>query len=412
MTASLLTKTLSSALLASLAVASSAQTLGRTETVHSQPSWIIENGNVRLAITHIGGQMAPVEFNRNSGKSIQPYYISPWQDEGLKLAPPVLISLRGNFFALPFGSNAGPYKGMKFLPHGEPAGADWSFIGAKKHGAITSLTLGLKTKVPSGKITKRVQLVDGQNVVYTQERLDGYSLRTSIGHHAILAVPNKPGALKVATSEMRFGRVSPFVFSNPENGEYQAFEVGKTFTSLSKVPLALKGTTTSDASAFPARKGFADLLGIFSKPAASLPHGLAWTTATNDDAGYLWFSMRDPSILPTTVMWIENHGRHGSPWNGRNQCLGLEDVCSYLNEGMPISAQKNDVNALGIPTSIQLSPRKPTNVNYVEGVAKVPKGFVKVRTVEFSKGKVTFVSVTGKRVTVPVRWDFVRNGTL
>jgi len=37
-------------------------------------------------------------------------------------------------------------------------------------------------------------------------------------------------------------------------------------------------------------------------------------------------------------MWIENHNRHESPWNRRNLCLGLEDVCCYLNEGMLILA--------------------------------------------------------------------------
>jgi len=400
------------ALVPFLAAAPPSQDLGHTETVRSQPAWILQNGSVRLAITHVGAQMAPVEFYRNSAKPILPYYVSPWQDEGLKLAPPVLTSLRGDFFCLPFGGNAGPYKGMNFVPHGEPAGSDWTFISAKKQGKVSSLALSLKTGSPAGKVTKHVYLVDGQNVVYSQERLDGDSLRTSLGHHSILAVPQKEGGLKVTTSDFQFGLTSPFVFSNPENGEYQSFEVGKRFSNLAKVPLAWKGSKPTDASAFPARKGFADLLAVFSERAAKLPHGLAWTTATNDDAGYLWFSLRNPNVLPTTVMWIENHGRHGSPWNGRNSCLGLEDVCSYLNEGMPISAQKNDLNAKGIPTSLQLNPNRPTMVNYVAGAVKIPKGFVKVRTVEFGKNKATFVSITGKRVTVPVQWEFVQSGKL
>lgn len=388
------------------------QGLGRTETVRSQPAWVLENASVRLSVTHAGAHMAPVEFYRNGGKPISPYYVSPWQDEGLTLSPPVLKSLRGDFFCLPFGGNAGPYRGMRFEPHGEPAGAEWTLVGARKKGRVSSLSLSLTTKVPTGQVTKRLYLVDGQNVVYSQERLDGYSLRTSLGHHSILKVPEKEGGLKIATSEFQFGMTSPFVFSDPENREYQSFEVGKRFSSLSSVPLAWKGSKPGDASSYPQRKGFADLLGIFSKRSSQLPQGLAWTTATNDDAGYLWFSLRDPNILPTTVFWIENHGRHGSPWNGRNSCLGLEDVCSYLNEGMPISAQPNDLNKQGIPTSLQLDPKRPTLVNYVAGVAKIPKGFVRVRTVTFGDGRVTFVSVTGKRVTVPVDWKFVRSGKM
>ncbi|MCY3020722.1 MAG: hypothetical protein NTW87_17025, partial [Planctomycetota bacterium] len=126
----------------------------------------------------------------------------------------------------------------------------------------------------------------------------------------------------------------------------------------------------------------------------------------------LWFSMRDPNILPTTVFWIENHGRHGSPWNGRNRCLGLENVCSYLNEGMPISAEPNSVNKEGIPTALDLSPRRPTAVNYIQGAVQIPPGFTMVKTLEFGAGTVTFVSVTGKKVTAPVKYEFVRTGKL
>ena len=120
--------------------------------------------------------------------------------------------------------------------------------------------------------------------------------------------------------------------------------------------------------------------------------------------------MRDPRLLPSTVFWIENHGRHASPWNGRNRCLGLEDVCSYFNEGMPISAQPNSINALGIPTALELDAKRPTTINYIQGVAKVPADFRQVKDIEFGAGNVTFVSVTGKRVTVPVNVAFVRTG--
>jgi hypothetical protein len=392
--------------------AAAAQDGVKTETVASQPCWVIENGTVRLAITKMGAQMAPVKFCLDSDRTIEPYYISPWQGERLKLDPPVLVPLRGDFFCLPFGSNSAPYEGMKFLPHGEPAGAPWTLVGAAKSGDVTTLTLALETKVPTGRVTKIIRLVDGQNVVYSQERLEGYSLKTSIGHHAILAVPEKGGSLRIATSRIRFGMTAPFLFSDPVNREYQSFAIHQRFDSLDRVPLAWKDAEPADCTSFPARTGFADLLAVFSEPADTLPGQVAWTTATNQDGGYLWFSVRDPRILPATVLWIENHGRHGSPWNGRNRCLGLEDVCSYLNEGMPLSAQRNDVNAQGIPTAIELKADHPTVVNYIQGVAKIPADFRMVKDVEFGTGELTFVSVTGKKVTVPVSFEFARTGKL
>jgi hypothetical protein len=389
-----------------------AQKGAKMEIIASQPCWVIENGTVRLAITHLGAQMAPVTFCLDSDRTIQPYYVSPWQGEGLKLDPPVLVPLRGDFFCLPFGSNSAPYEGMTFLPHGEPPGAPWTLVGSIKTGAVTTLTLALETKVPPGKITKTIHLVDGQNVVYSQERLEGYSLKTSIGHHAILALPEKEGSLRIATSKFRFGLTEPFLFSNPVNREYQSFAIGQRFDSLTRVPLAWKDAAPADCTSFPARPGFADLLGVFSEPADKLPRQVAWTTATNQDGGYLWFSVRDPRLLPTTAFWIENHGRHGVPWNGRNRCLGLEDICGYLNEGMPMSAEPNSLNAQGIPTAIALEANRPTVVNYIQGVAKVPADFQMVKDVEFGAGEVTFVSVTGKRVTVPVNFEFARTGRL
>ena len=119
-----------------------------------------------------------------------------------------------------------------------------------------------------------------------------------------------------------------------------------------------------------------------------------------------------PQFQTVTVFWIENHGRHGVPWNGRNRCLGLEDVCSYVNEGMPISAQPNDINAQGIPTAIELAADRPTVVNYIQGVAKIPPDFRMVKDIELGAGEVTFVSGRGEKVSLPRDFEFARTGKL
>ncbi len=86
----------------------------KTETVASQLCWMFQNDTVRLAVTQTGAHMAPVIFGLDSDRTIQPYYVSPWQNEGLKLDPPVLISLRGDFFCLPFGGTANRMRGCGF----------------------------------------------------------------------------------------------------------------------------------------------------------------------------------------------------------------------------------------------------------------------------------------------------------
>lgn len=391
--------------------AASAAGKGTMKTIHSQPSWVIQNRDVALAITRQGGHMAPVTFYRQSDHPVQPYHISPWQDEKLKLDVPVLVTLRGDFFCMPFGGNADPYQGEKHPPHGETAGSEWTHVGTGTTGPVTTLTLTLETKARPGKVTKQLSLVEGENVVYSRHVIEGFAGKTPLGHHATLAVPEKEGSLRIATSPFRLGMTNPGVFSDPKQGEYQSFEIGKRFTDLRKVPLLWKGAPDADVTRLPARFGFADLLLLASEPAEKL-NGPAWTTATNTEQGYLWFSLKDPSVLASTVMWIENHGRHGSPWSGRNRCLGLEDVTAFFADGLVPSTRPNVLTEAGIPTALELSKDHPTAVNYIQGVAKIPAGFDVVKTVRFTPGHATFVSESGKEVTVPVRHEFLKSGKL
>ena len=78
----------------------------KRKVVASQPAWELANKQVELAVTELGGHMAPVTFYRKSAEPVQPYYISPWQGEKLKIDEPVLVPLRGDFFCMPFGRRA------------------------------------------------------------------------------------------------------------------------------------------------------------------------------------------------------------------------------------------------------------------------------------------------------------------
>ena len=372
-----------------------------------QDCWILRNKQVELAVTRLGGHMAPVTFHRDTSEPVQPYYISPWQGEKAKIDVPVLKPLRGNFFCMPFGGD-NAYRGEVHPAHGETATAQWRLGSVEKSGPVTQLTLTMETRCRPGTVTKRHTLVDGHNVVYTQHVLEGLKGRMPLGHHATLALPDEPGALKVATSRIRFGMTNPALFSDPAAAEYQCLAIGKRFKDITRVPLDSADHRHADCSAFPARSGYTDLVAVFAKPPAGQP---AWTTATVDRQGYLWFSIRDPAVLPATVFWISNQGRHGAPWNGRNRCLGLEDVCAYFADGLANSVRRNLLSEDGVPTSILLSPKHPTTVNYIEGVAKVQRGFDRVHTAEFAPGQVTFVSTTGKRCSVQVAHEYAFTGT-
>ena len=195
--------------------------------------------------------------------------------------------------------------------------------------------------------------------------------------------------------------------THPPHGEV----AGSKWDRLQDVPMAWKDTPNADLSRLPGPQGFADLVQLVNELPVS-PNQPAWTTATFPDDKYLWFSFKDPRILRTTVLWMENRGRHGFPWNGRNNCLGLEDVTAYFADGLLTSTQSNTLSQAGVPTSITLTASAPTTVNYIQGVVQLPDKFEQVESVEFTPGSVSFVSTIGQRVSVAVRHEFLFSGQL
>ena len=383
-----------------------------TRTIHSQPSFVVSTPQVELAVTELGGHMAPVTFFRSSAKPVRPYHVSPWQDEKPSAMPaPVLNALRGDFFCMPFGGNSDLLAGEKHPPHGEIVGEKWKYVGTTKSADVTTLTMSIETRVRRGEVTKELSLVADQNVVYSKHIINGFTGNVPLGHHATLAMPDKEGSVRLASSAFRLGMTYPGIFSDPKKREYQSLLPGARWTTLAKVPVAWKGEPDADLTRLPARQGHADLVQVVNEPWEKT-NGPAWMTATFTEAGYLWFSLKDADVLNSTVFWIENRGRHGHPWNGRNNCLGLEDVTSFFADGLKASTSDNILNKEGVATSVKLEGTKPTIVYYIQGVVKIPDGFEMVKSLEFAPGEVTFVSTTGKRVTTKVRHAFLRTGKL
>lgn len=381
-------------------------------TLHQQPSYVLSTAQVDVAITELGGHMAPVTFYRDSSQPIQPYHISPWQDEPAAEMPvPVLVPLRGDFFCMPFGGNSEAVAGEKHPPHGEIAGSPWTHDSIKKTGDVTTMTMSIATKIRPGKVTKEISLIDNHNVVYSKHIIQGFAGRVPLGHHATLSMPGEAGQVRLSMSPIRFGRTYPGTFSDPKQREYQWLQPNTKWTSLNQVPVAWKGQPDADLSRLPAKQGFADLIQIVNEPWGKTQTP-AWTTATFVDRDYVWFSLKDPTLLNSTVFWIENRGRHGHPWNGRNHCLGVEDVTAYFADGLQASMADNLMSREQIATAVLLTNDSPTAIPYIQGVVKVPDSFEAVQTIEFGPGQITLVSIGGERVTAPVRHEFLKTGQL
>jgi len=374
-------------------------------TIESQPSWTLDNGTVQLAVTQLGAHMAPVRFHAHETTPVQPYYISPWQNENRRGLVPVLAPLRGDFFCLPFGGNQEGFRGEQHPPHGETCGEKWTLGGVTKDGAATTLAIQLKTRVRPGMVRREFTLIDGHNAVYCRAEVDGFHGPSPFAHHAILRLPRREGGLHLATSKFAFGRTYPVPLANPAIGEYQWLARDAVFRSLERVPSIFKGEAPGDCTNFPVRPGFCDLLQQFEKPRGA---ALSWVAAVNTEENWLWYALKDPRLMPGRLFWIENRGRHNAPWDGRNSCLGIEDGCMYFDRGVAESSRPNPVSRQGVPTCAEFRRGRTFEARYIQGAVKTPAGFDRVARVEFVPEAVIFHGARGRKVKAPVRHEFLR----
>jgi hypothetical protein len=374
----------------------------KTVNCLGQPSWRFASNKIEAAVTRLGGHLAPVRF-RLGRKIVEPFSVAPWAEEKLPVETPgVLRALRGDFFCAPFGGNAKPYRGEAHPPHGEAASKPWRFESLDKNEAGTELRLSLATKVRRGRIDKLVRLRTNETVIYCRHVLSGMKGAMSIGQHAMLKFPDEPGAGRISTSPIKFGQVVPADFEEPTKGGYTSLKPEAVFSRLDRIPSRDGGY--ADLSRYPARPGFEDLVMIVHEARPDF----AWTAVTFPEQGYVWFSLKDPRVLRSEVLWISNRGRHYAPWNGRHaNVMGLEDVTAYFHYGLEESAKANPVNRRGFPTAVTLDPAHPLSVSYIMGVAAIPRRFERVNTITTENGAIRLFSDGGPSVKVPLDLNFL-----
>jgi hypothetical protein len=371
----------------------------KIRTIAAQKSWTFGTPQVEAALTCLGGHLGPVKF-RLGRRWVSPFDLAPWAEEKLGAdIPPLLHSMRGDFFCMPFGANETAWRGEKHPPHGETTNATWKHesSGATRHH------FSLQTRVRRGRVDKFVEFAPGQAAVYQRHVISGMAGPMPLGHHAILRVDAKGGG-RVSTSRFTFGQVMPTPFEDPAKGGYSCLKVGATFHDLRRVPRADGGL--ADLSTYPAREGFEDLVLLASD--ASLPW--AWTALTVPGERYAWFALKDPRVLRASVFWISNGGRHYAPWNGRHRhAIGLEEVTANFAYGLAESARPNALNRRGLPTTLTLSPKRPTVVNYIMALAEIPAGFDIVKSIAPTRdgAGVVLTAKSGKKASMALNVPFL-----
>ena len=379
----------------------------RLAKIHGQRSWCFKSDKVQACLTVLGGHLGPVTF-RLKNKEVQPFSVAPWAEEKQAAGLiPILRVLRGDFFCMPFGANAVPWRGEKHPVHGETANESWRLESFSREGDCACLHASLTTKIRPGRVDKRIYLIKGHTAVYCQHTVSNMSGPMNLGHHAMLRFPDEPESGIISTSPFLYGQVLDDYFEELDRGGYSSLKMGAEIKSLSSVPLAGGGET--DISRYPSRRGFEDLVLLASAP--NLP--FAWTAVAFPKQRYVWFALKDPRVLRHMVLWISNGGRHYPPWNGRHVgVMGLEEVTSYYAYGLAEAVRRNALSEKGYLTVVKLERQHPFVVPYIMGVASIPAGFERVREILPSEDgqSVSLVSDSGKKSSTPLRLDFLKGG--
>jgi hypothetical protein len=377
-------------------------------TVRGQPSWRFQSDKVSACLSVLGGHLGPVSFKLKS-REVEPFALAPWAEEdGAERIIPILRVLRGDFFCMPFGGNATPWRGERHPVHGETANRRWRLESMGSTPERICLHASLSTRIRPGRVDKRIYLCPGQTVIYCQHTVSGMSGPMNLGHHAMLRFPEEPGSGRVSTSAFLHGSVLPTPFELPAERGYSSLKIGAEFNSLDAVPLADGGQ--ADLSRYPARRGFEDLVIMASDPSLAF----AWTAVVFPKQGYVWFALKDPRVLRQTMFWISNGGRHYPPWSGRHVgVMGLEELTSYFAYGLAEAVRPNLLTKKGFPTVVKLDPKRPFVVPYIMGVSAVPTGFDRVRELtSAADGQgIVLVSDSGKKAAAAVHLDFLAAGS-
>ncbi len=370
------------------------------KTILGQETSLIKTRDVEAGVTTLGGQLWPAKF-RVGDNWISPLSAAPWAAENQAL-PNILKVLRGDFFCMPFGGNSTVHAGERHPVHGETANGKWK---RELSPDPQALHFSLRTKVRRGRVDKLISLVEGHPAIYQKHVVSGMSGRIPAGYHAMLHFP-KQGSARISTSAFVRGQAFPGQFENPVEGGYSCLKKGAAFTSLKNVPMADGGK--ADLSVYPAREGFEDLVMLVSDPSQPF----AWTAAVVAEEGWVWFSLKDPRVLRSTIFWMSNGGRHYAPWSGRHRgVIGIEDVTANFHFGHAESVRPNALSKAGIPTCFDFHPGTDTHINSIMAVAVVPKGFDEVRNIRAGKSGrfIELESRSGKTVKVPMDLDFLFN---
>jgi hypothetical protein len=279
--------------------------------------------------------------------------------------------------------------------HGTTANDKWNLISYNKK----ELKFKLDKKVSGAEVIKKITLKSDHPVIYQEHLITGGEGKIPIGHHLMLKIPEK---IYLSFSNFLFGETPPSpVETDPEMGN-SILQYPQQFNNLSKIKS--KNGNDIDLSRYPVYQDHEDLLML--KSDEELPY--SWSAVSAPKNGWLWFSIKDPKTLTSTVLWLSDGGRKYPPFSSRHRkVIGIEEVTSYFHLGHKASVEDNHLNKKGYKTFIELKPDVVHNIRYVFGLIKIPVDFKNVASIEEDEKGIVIKDENGLKVNTEINLNFI-----
>lgn len=339
-----------------------------------------------------GGMIRNFTITTQAGTSIKPLHTAPWALEPREVFHDISLveqKLSGDFFCAPFGgSDDGPI-------HGNTANGHWNPLQSEddnKSGDTICAAYRLHEKVLGAVVTKKFELRADDPLLYQNHQFHGGEGHLPIGHHVMICVP---GGAKLSFSEKQFV-ATPAQAPEPDPSRgVSLLKYPQISNGLG--PLETRSGDRLDIYSYPFAENHEDLAILAERTSSRL----GWTAALAQRDGFLFFAIKDATVLPETLLWMSNGGRNYAPWLSRHRhVLGIEEVStSCHNDGTFGSAA--DVSPYGLPQGLVLSAGRTCNINYAFGAIVPPDGWTEISNIEINADNLVLVDVGGDTRSVP-----------
>lgn len=321
----------------------------------------------------------------HAGRVLNPLHRAPWLDEAEVQADmsllPVERGLSGDFFCAPFGTD-----GRQDPPcHGWAANSAWTPLSQTEE-----LRLTLQRTVFGAQVTKRLRLAEGPLLIQ-EHRLTGGAGATTVAHHPMVRLHGK-GRLSISPKQRAMTPEAPLEPAHMLR-----------YPAQTETPESFPGEDgTIDLTRLPIGMGHEDFVTLVEAQGSPL----GWTAVLREAEDDVVFVLKDPAVLPITMLWYSNGGRDRAPWNGRHRgVLGIEDGCGEGAGGLIAALGPNPVRGLGARTVLALAPGRVHVIRHVIGAIARPPGWTRVIDIALTEAGLTLTGTAGD----PVVLDFDRS---